>query len=298
MAAQVVDFLEAVQVDADQRELRALLLRQRDFEVQPLVEARPVRQAGQHVAQCQPAQVLERFGPHVAVDHVAHEPRADDHERRTRDRQRQRTQCVHVGPRAVERQRRDAQRGHPGEMQREDRERQHAGHLVDRVRRRPQREVQRERREGHRQQHRRDQVADVPRHDALDPPREHAGVMHQHDRDADDRAAERGRDPDDAAGRQREADRAAADRDEQRHERERQVELHGRAGFEAEHRDEVRAPDRHAGRNGRQHLPAEPLHAGGVHRALEQARGDPRTGPAQQRGKQDQPVIVPINDAP
>ena len=133
---------------------------------------------------------------------------------------------------------------------------------------------------------------------STDPPRKHAGVMHQHDRDADDRAAERGRDPDDAAGRQREADRAAADRDEQRHERERQVELHGRAGIEAEHRDEVRAPDRHAGRNGRQHLPAEPLHAGGVHRALEQARGDPRTGPAQQRGKQDQPVIVPINDAP
>lgn len=47
------------------------------------------------------------------------------------------------------------------------------------------------------------------------------------------------------------------------------------------HRDEVGAPDGDAGRNRRQDMPAQLLHAGGAHRALEQPGGHPGTHGAQ-----------------
>jgi len=59
MAAQVVDFLEPVQVNADECQSRACLARQHNFKIQALVETAPVRQPRQQVTQCHPAQMLE-----------------------------------------------------------------------------------------------------------------------------------------------------------------------------------------------------------------------------------------------
>ena len=84
VAAQVVDLLEAVEVDADHRDVPAVLGGVPDLAVEMIGEAGAVGQAGQRVVQRHVLQLLEALRARMLVDEVARDAGAD-HEQRHRD---------------------------------------------------------------------------------------------------------------------------------------------------------------------------------------------------------------------
>jgi len=63
MAVDVVEFLEAIQIDADDRQFGAVAMRAGQFAAKMLVETRAIGQAGQAVVEGQTANAFERIGP-------------------------------------------------------------------------------------------------------------------------------------------------------------------------------------------------------------------------------------------
>lgn len=125
----------------------------------------------------------------------------------------------------------------------------------------------------------------------------HSGVMHRRDGQADNRAAKQAAEAKHSTAREQKADRRAEHGDEERHNGQHRIEANRNASVITEHRHEMRAPDRHAGRERGQEIPAQALIAAGVGRPLEEPACHPRASHAEQRCEGDKPGIMLVDDA-
>ena len=82
VAEQIVDVLEAVEVDRERRELVGFLMGFGGVECQPFVEGDAVRQAGHGVVERELMDAVGRFRPHLQVDDVGREARAHHQQHR------------------------------------------------------------------------------------------------------------------------------------------------------------------------------------------------------------------------
>ena len=180
MAKGVVDFLEAVQIDPDHRQLLAGVQIPIEISGKLSLEARAVRQARECVMRGNMVQLPPGYRSHVVVDQEARQPGADNQQGNNGNRQRKRKGSTAIDLREILRHRDDPQRGHAGEMQAYD-----PGHHQGNGNPIPTRaqvgapdQGDRGSGQGHRQKDGRDDVAEVPLDEPCDPVGEHPGVMH------------------------------------------------------------------------------------------------------------------------
>ncbi len=296
MAADVVDFLETIQVDYDQRKAGAALIGARDFLGQALLETGPVGQAGEGIVQGHVAQLAEAVVARLVVDQVAGQACADDQQADDGDSQRQGLHGRRIGIGGRHLQSVDMEGRHAGEVQADDRQDQYGDGDIFVAGQRAGGKGHGNGRQDDRQHDRYGQIELVPRHQAFDAIGQHTGIVHGRDSQADDAATQRRGASRAAAGGQDETRGGAADRDQQRQNGQDGIKRDRRRGAIGQDADEMSAPDRRAGRHGGQEVPADALRAAGCPGALEQAQDRPGAGNADDGCDEDKPDIVLSDD--
>ncbi len=122
VAADVVDFLEAVEIDDDQREAGAAAVGARDVLVETVGEARAVRQACEGIVQRHVAQLAERIAAGLIVNQVAGQAGADDQQADDGDGQGQGFHGGRIGVAGRDIEGMNVDGRHAGEMQADDRQ--------------------------------------------------------------------------------------------------------------------------------------------------------------------------------
>ena len=294
LAILIVDVLEAVEVDRHQRDLAAHDRGVLDQPFQMGAEIVAVGQRGQRVVQRHRPHPFIGVGANVPIDQIGHDTGADDQQRHAENGQRQRLHRLFVARRRLHPQRHYLQRRHAGEMQADDRRRQ-AGEGARALSAR--RQMQTRRAEADGDDERGDQRWHAPRDQTFDPIGQHAAIVHCRDRRPEQRAAPHRLATPTPPHRHDERDESADRGDQHGSDGQDRIEADRRAGLVGENGDEVGAPDRRARRGRREDLPAQPLMASRLHRALDQAEQHPATEHAYPGRGRHEPEVMAKRDA-
>ena len=293
MPAQVIDFLEPVQINTNQRHLNVLRLCEIDFVVKPAVETHPVGQPGQAVGYGHLTQLLIGIGPYTGINQIAGHARPDDQEPDTGNGKGQRLNG------AVHRlDKRNAQwfkleSCHAGKVQENNRCYENANRceLVTHCLRFPDKAYG-NRRQHHRERNRQHQQRHIPAHDALHRISHHPGIVHRRDRKAHEGAAHPGGQFQTAQRGETKARNGSGDGYDQRNNRQYGIKREGNAGIKPQHGYEMRTPDRRAGGHRCQDQPACPLKTCHAGCAPEELQRHPGARKADHRGQHHKSQIM------
>ena len=293
MAAQIIDFLEAVEIDADDGDMTTVRLGPRKLAAQMVCKAGTVRQTGQSIAERHLPQLLNHILRRLGINKIARNTRADDDETDARDRKGHCGRHAGVGQRGAGCKRRDGQRRHAREVEPRYCKNEEGERHMMRERPRPADGLMEcERTKDGRHQDRRGDIGAIPLDETVHVIGQHAGVVHGRNGEAHEGTANLGQARALVLKRDDEAQSATGHHHYKGDRSKKRIECQRCAHVKRKHGNEMRAPDRCAGSDGCEKSPSMALRPEALTCTAEKPESDPASAQANKHSQQHQAQVV------
>ena len=293
MPQSVIDRLEAVEIDHQQRKRCTAIAERIAFIAQRFGKLVAIGEIGQGIMHRDMRDAVFAFGGCAAFHQIGGDAGAHDQQSDHADGGSHGCECLAVGALRISRHGGDRESRHAAEVQSDDREAKQAARLPCPVRRVVlAQQVNCSDRAAHCNRERPHDVPPVPVHDPVDPIGEHAGVMHRADREADGGATGQARNARRGGRRENQPDADPSGGHQRRYDGQHAIERHGGGRLVAEHGDEMGRPGGRPGSHCRQEAPVDPGFALVGNGLAEESRRNHRARDAHQRSHEHEPQIV------